>query len=154
MKKLKTVMVSAAAMVDIDNLSNSNMSRFVDQFAPLILYTVSKMDQQLTFNPYTGIDEQYDFTAITLPLTIFTSMAPPVQETRLERFAKIQARVELPVRIFAVTNEYRILYALDSRVNDAKNYLDRLKDALEDATGTQGISPGISGASFYHLWQF
>ena len=121
------------AMVDIDNLSNSNMSRFVDQFAPLILYTVSKMDQQITFNPYTGIDEQYDFTAITLPLTIFTSMAPPVQETRLERFAKIQARVELPVRIFAVTNEYRILYALDSRINDAKNYLDRLKDALEDA---------------------
>ena len=122
------------AMVDIDNLSNQNMSRFVDNFAPLILNTITNMNQQITFNPYTNnLEKQSDYTAITLPLSIFTSIAPPVQETRVQRFGKIQARVELPVRIYAVTNEYRVLHALQNRISDAEDYLDRLKDALKAA---------------------
>ena len=41
-------------MVDIDNLSNSNMKLFVDYFVPLISDTIENMDTFITRNPYDG----------------------------------------------------------------------------------------------------
>jgi len=127
------------AQVDIDNYvaMSSSSSYLISKNTVNNIQTTYTYDPSINENTLGSMQDvvtvQSDYTAITLPLSIFTTIAPPVQETRNNRFGKIQARVELPVRIYAVTNEYRILSALNTRISDAEDYLDRLEDALDAA---------------------
>ena len=130
------------AMLDIDNLSNKNLLDFTMQFMPLILDSVVKMDTFITYNPYNDtslplVNGKYqsitttkvDKTAAILDLKVYTTMPPVVEATRELRFGTLQARVELPVRIFAVTQAYKVLHTIDDKKSKLLNYIDRLKAA-------------------------
>ena len=103
------------------------MSNFIERFAPLIFYTISNMNQLITSNPYGSasntLSEQPDYTAVTLPLKIYNSNAPEVQTTREERFGKLQARVELPVRVYTLVIAYREYYAIKTTIQQISDYI-------------------------------
>lgn len=133
--------------VDVDNyVAMSSSSSYLTLKTTVNAQTTYTYDPSINENTLGSkqfaLTKQSDYTAVTLPLTVYTSMAPPVQLTRNDRFGKIQARVELPVRIFAVTDAYRVLYYWDSRVVEAKEYLERLKEAL-DAAETRAANAAI-----------
>ena len=130
------------AMLDIDNLSNKNLLDFTTRFMPLILDSVVKMDTFITYNPYNDtslplVQGKYqpitttatDKTAAILDLKVYSSIPPTVEPTRELRFGTLQARVELPVRIYAVTQAYKVLHSIDDKKSKLLNYIDRLKAA-------------------------
>ena len=130
------------AMLDIDNLSNRNLLDFTKRFIPLVLDSVTKMDTFITYNPYDDtslplVQGKYqpitttkvDKTAAIMELKMYTSKLPIREMTREKRFGTIQARVELPVRIYTVTAAYRVAHSLDDDKTKLLNYIDRLKAA-------------------------
>ena len=114
------------AMLDIDNLSNKNLLDFSKRFMPLILDSVTKMDTFITYNPYNdNPTTKVDKTAAILELKVYTSMPATVEPSRLERFGTLQARVELPVRIYVVIAAYRTLHDLDDVTVEIRVHYDR-----------------------------
>jgi hypothetical protein len=114
------------AMLDIDNLSNKNLLDFSKRFMPLILDSVTKMDTFITYNPYNdNPTTKIDKTAAILDLKVYTSMPAAVEPTRELRFGTLQARVELPVRIYVVIAAYRTLHDLDDETVKIRVHYDR-----------------------------
>lgn len=126
-------------MVDIDNLSNRNMKNFIDQFSPLILDTIENMDTFLTRNPYTNSNTSIlnTSTATIMALKIYNSEQMPSTLTRDIRFAKLQARIELPVRMFAVIDAYQILYSINDQITNLNMQLDQLQIAYDSAIASE-----------------
>jgi hypothetical protein len=140
------------AMLDIDNLSNKNLLDFTNRFMPLILDSIMKMDTFITYNPYDGDPTtKIDQTAAILDLKVYSSMAPVIEPNRLVRFATLQARVELPVRIYTVVAGYRVLHSIDDKITKLLNYKDRLMAAKykqEEAEEEAKIWGAIIEATF------
>lgn len=122
-------------MVDIDNLSNRNMKNFIDQFSPLILDTIENMDTFITRNPYANSNTSIlnTSTATIMALKIYNSEQMPTTLTRDVRFAKLQARIELPVRMFAVIDAYKTLYSINDQITNLNMQLDQLHIAYDQA---------------------
>ena len=122
-------------MVDIDNLSNRNMKNFIDQFSPLILDTIENMDTFITRNPYATSNTSIlnTSTATIMALKIYNSEQMPSTLTRDIRFAKLQARIELPVRMFAVIDAYKTLYSINDQITNLNMQLDQLHIAYDEA---------------------
>lgn len=115
-------------MVDIDNLSNNNMKHFIDIFSPFISDTIANMDRFITRNPYTNT-EQTDSIATILPLRTYTTEYIPIVETRETRFGRLQARIELPVRMHTIVDAYNKKNAIDDLRRKKNAELDRLWNA-------------------------
>ena len=114
------------AMLDIDNLSNKNLLYFTNRFMPLILDSVTKMDTFITYNPYNdNPSTKIDKTAAILDLKMYSSMPATVEPTRELRFGTLQARVELPVRIYTVIAAYRTLHHIDDFTVKIRVHYDR-----------------------------
>ena len=110
-------------MVDIDNLSNRNMKDFIDKFSPLILDTIKSISDEGYNTSYPSI------TSVSEPgiaLQIYNSEHIPSSLTREERFGLIQARVELPLRSYVVTDLMNMLDQLDTTINGLNGDISRL----------------------------
>lgn len=118
-------------MVDIDNLSNSNMKDFIDNFSPLILDSINKIsDGNIVTNSYnlnisddirgTSIEQQY------IHLEIYKSQPIVSGLSREERFALLQASVEGPMRVFVSSHLTNVLGKLDDSIRTLYANIDTL----------------------------
>jgi len=118
------------AMVDINNLSTRNMKEFIDELSPLLLNTIENMDKTITTNPYdpnTSVALQTSSTSMQLKLGIYNTTPVPSTQTRAQRFALLQARIELPFRMSTIIAAYQTRFGITKGIaqltNNAKEYL-------------------------------
>ena len=115
-------------MVDIDNLSSRNMKQFIDQFAPLIRNTIENMDAFIQVNPFTSTDQEILNSSVAgiLPLKIYTAESVPIKITRQERLSKLNASIDLPVRMYFIADEQRKKNLIDISIILQEAQINRL----------------------------
>jgi hypothetical protein len=120
-------------MVDIDNLSSRNMKQFIDQFALLIRNTIENMDAFIQVNPFTSTDQEILNSSVAgiLPLKIYTAESVPIEITRQDRLAALNAGIDLPVRMYFIADEQRKKNLIDISIILQDAEINRLHTELK-----------------------
>jgi hypothetical protein len=120
-------------MLDVDNLSNTNMKRFIDNFTPFIRETIESMPYTLpTQQPISSDDVLDNSTTYYMPLLNYTMQQVTAPLSRAERFGKLQAIVEIPVRGFIIIDAYEILNKLNDNIRLTEIQIQKLEIAKSE----------------------
>ena len=114
-------------MIDVDNLSNTNMKHFIDTFTPFIQDTIQSMTPFPTQQSIENNDVLDNITTYILPLKQYSLIAALPPLSRAERFGRLQAIVELPVRMFVIIDAYEILKEYNNNIIKLTRQIQKLE---------------------------